>query len=33
MFAVLHDAGGSRATGGIDTLPPGIFWPIKNEAS
>jgi NitT/TauT family transport system substrate-binding protein len=33
MFAVLHDAGGSRATGGIDALPPGIFWPVKNEAS
>jgi NitT/TauT family transport system substrate-binding protein len=32
MFSVLHDAGGSRATGGIDTLPPGIFWPVKNEA-
>jgi NitT/TauT family transport system substrate-binding protein len=32
MFAVLHEAGGSRATGGIDTLPPGIFWPVKNEA-
>jgi len=25
---VLHDTGGSRATGGIDVLPPGIFWPL-----
>jgi NitT/TauT family transport system substrate-binding protein len=32
MFAVLHEAGGSRATGGIDTLPPGIFWPAGHEA-
>jgi NitT/TauT family transport system substrate-binding protein len=28
MFAVLHDTGGSRATGGIDMLPPGVFWPV-----
>jgi NitT/TauT family transport system substrate-binding protein len=33
LFKVLHDTGGSRATGGLDTLPPGIFWPVKNEAS
>jgi NitT/TauT family transport system substrate-binding protein len=33
MFAVLHDTGGSRATGGIDVLPPGIFWPAAHEAS
>jgi NitT/TauT family transport system substrate-binding protein len=33
MFAILHKAGGSRATGGIDVLPAGIFWPVKNEAS
>jgi NitT/TauT family transport system substrate-binding protein len=32
MFAVLHDTGGARATGGIDTLPPGIFWPVRHEA-
>jgi NitT/TauT family transport system substrate-binding protein len=32
MFSVLHAAGGARATGGIDTLPSGIFWPVKNEA-
>ena len=25
MFAVLHDTGGSRATGGIDVLPPRHF--------
>jgi NitT/TauT family transport system substrate-binding protein len=33
VFAILHETGGSKATGGIDTLPPGIFWPVKNEAS
>ncbi len=33
MFAVLHATGGSRATGGIDTLPPGIFWPPEHEAT
>ena len=27
LFAILHETGGARATGGIDTLPPGIFWP------
>jgi NitT/TauT family transport system substrate-binding protein len=32
MFAVLHATGGSRATGGIDTLPAGIFWPAGHEA-
>ena len=32
MFSVLHATGGSRATGGIDTLPPGIFWPAGHEA-
>ncbi len=32
MFAILHETGGARATGGIDTLPPGIFWPAGHEA-
>jgi NitT/TauT family transport system substrate-binding protein len=32
MFTVLHEAGGSKATGGIDAMPPGIFWQVKNEA-
>jgi len=32
MFAVLHEAGGAKATGGIDALPPGIFWQVKHEA-
>jgi NitT/TauT family transport system substrate-binding protein len=32
MFTILHEAGGSRATGGIDVLPPGIFWSVRNEA-
>jgi NitT/TauT family transport system substrate-binding protein len=31
-FSVLHEAGGSKATGGIDALPSGIFWQVKNEA-
>lgn len=33
LFAVLHETGGARATGGLDTLPPGIFWPVKHEAT
>jgi len=33
MFAVLHRTGGSRATGGIDALPPGIFWPPGHAAN
>ncbi|HEX4365872.1 MAG TPA: ABC transporter substrate-binding protein [Rhodopila sp.] len=33
MFSVLHATGGSRATGGIDALPPGVFWPAGHEAS
>ncbi|HEY4171675.1 MAG TPA: ABC transporter substrate-binding protein [Rhodopila sp.] len=32
MFSVLHAAGGSRATGGIDALPPGVFWLVGHEA-
>jgi len=26
LFAILRDTGGTRATGGLDTLPQGIFW-------
>jgi NitT/TauT family transport system substrate-binding protein len=33
LFAVLLATGGKKATGGIDALPPGIFWPQANEAS
>jgi NitT/TauT family transport system substrate-binding protein len=30
LIAVLHETGGSQATGGIDALPPGVFWPVKD---
>lgn len=30
LLAVLHDTGGAKATGGIEVLPPGIFWPDKH---
>lgn len=33
MFAVLHETGGAKATGGIDALPPGIFWRAAHEAN
>jgi NitT/TauT family transport system substrate-binding protein len=33
LLAVLHDTGGAQATGGIDTLPPGVFWPVKDGSS
>lgn len=26
LFAILHAFGGQAATGGIDRLPPGVFW-------
>ena len=32
LFAILRETGGSRATGGIDALPPGIFWPVRDAA-
>lgn len=32
LFAILHDTGGSRATGGIDALPQGIFWTSHGKA-
>jgi NitT/TauT family transport system substrate-binding protein len=33
LLAVLHETGGSQATGGIDALPPGVFWPVKDGSS
>jgi NitT/TauT family transport system substrate-binding protein len=33
LLAVLHDVGGTQATGGIDALPPGVFWPVKDGPS
>jgi len=26
LFAILHSEGGSAATGGLSSLPPGVFW-------
>jgi NitT/TauT family transport system substrate-binding protein len=26
LFAILHTLGGNAATGGLDRLPPGVFW-------
>jgi NitT/TauT family transport system substrate-binding protein len=33
LIAVLHETGGSQATGGIDALPSGVFWPVKDGSS
>ncbi len=33
LFAVLRQTGGARATDGIDSLPAGVFWPFRDEAS
>jgi NitT/TauT family transport system substrate-binding protein len=33
LLAVLNETGGSQATGGIDALPPGVFWPVKDGSS
>lgn len=33
LFAVLHETGGAQATGGIDTLPPDVFWPVRHGAN
>ena len=30
LLAVLHAVGGAPATEGVDTLPPGVFWPVEN---
>jgi NitT/TauT family transport system substrate-binding protein len=30
LLAVLHETGGAQATGGIEALPPGVFWPGRN---
>lgn len=27
LLAILTKTGGARATGGVETLPPGVFWP------
>jgi hypothetical protein len=27
LLAILHQTGGAQVTGGIETLPPGVFWP------
>ncbi|MDE2580119.1 MAG: ABC transporter substrate-binding protein [Rhodospirillales bacterium] len=27
LFTILHDLGGSAATGGLTRLPSGVFWP------
>ncbi len=32
MFAILRETGGSLATGGIDALPSGIFWPVRDAS-
>jgi len=33
LLAVLHETGGAQATGGIETLPPGVFWPGRNGST
>ena len=33
LFAIMRETGGARATGGIDALPPGIFWLAHDPAS
>lgn len=33
LLAVLHETGGAQATGGIATLPPGVFWPGRNGST
>lgn len=30
LFAILRAVGGSAATGGLTSLPPGVFWPAKS---
>lgn len=30
LLQVLRETGGTRATDGIETLPPGLFWPGKH---
>lgn len=30
LVAVLRETGGAQATGGIETLPPNVFWPVKH---
>jgi NitT/TauT family transport system substrate-binding protein len=31
LFAILKKTGGTRATGGLESLPPGLFWPSGHE--
>ncbi|MGH7119688.1 MAG: ABC transporter substrate-binding protein [Acetobacteraceae bacterium] len=30
LFAILHEEGGTAATGGLTRLPPGVFWPAPS---
>ncbi|MDA8048724.1 MAG: ABC transporter substrate-binding protein [Rhodospirillales bacterium] len=30
LFAILHAEGGAAATGGLASLPPGVFWPAPS---
>ncbi|GAC1553732.1 MAG: ABC transporter substrate-binding protein [Beijerinckiaceae bacterium] len=32
VFAILLETGGYEATGGLSTLPAGIFWPVANAS-
>jgi NitT/TauT family transport system substrate-binding protein len=32
LLTVLHETGGAQATGGIEALPPGVFWPVRHGA-
>ncbi len=32
VFAILRETGGTQATGGLDALPPGMFWPARDAA-
>lgn len=30
LLKVLHDTGGAQAISGLDALPPGVFWPMRD---
>lgn len=30
LLSILHTIGGTQATGGLDAVPPGVFWPVHN---
>lgn len=32
LLAVLHAVGGQQATGGLEALPPGVFWPVRDAS-